>query len=125
GKGVSERLLKQFFSQQEKIELWETALTLEQLGDVRSVTQLTRALHDPNDHRRHAAARALGWIRPAGSRAATALIDALTDVSQPIEVREEAAESLACHHSSRAIPPLISVLTEPDVRIRFWAVFAF
>jgi len=38
GKGVSERLLKQFFSQQGKNELWETALTLEQLGDLRSAT---------------------------------------------------------------------------------------
>jgi hypothetical protein len=122
--GVSECLLQQFYSQQEKNELWETALTLEQLRDVRSVTRLIRALHDPNHHRRRAAARALGWIRPAGRRAATALINALMDVSQPAAVREEAAESLAYQGSSRAIPPLISVLMEPDVRIRFWAVFA-
>jgi HEAT repeat protein len=105
-------------------ELPETAITFEQLGDVRSVTHLARALNDPNHHRRYAAARALGWIRPAGSRSATALINALTDVSQSIEVREEAAESLAYHDSSRAIPPLISVLTDSDVRLRFWAVFA-
>jgi hypothetical protein len=39
-------------------------------------------------------------------------------------VREEAAESLAYSHYAQAIPPLISVLGEPDVRIRFWAVFA-
>jgi HEAT repeat protein len=39
-------------------------------------------------------------------------------------VREEAAESLAYLCSSRAIPPLISVLTDPHVGIRFWAVFA-
>lgn len=54
--------------------------------------------------------------------------NALTDVSQPPDVREEAAESLAylysIHDSIRAIPALISVLADPDVRIRFWAVFA-
>ncbi len=39
-------------------------------------------------------------------------------------MREEAAESLAYSHYAPAIPPLISVLDEPDVTIRFWAVFA-
>ena len=39
-------------------------------------------------------------------------------------VREEAAESLAYSNYKQAIPPLISVLAESDVRIRFWAVFA-
>jgi len=121
---VTEHLLKQFFSQEKKDELWETALTLERLGDVHSVKPLISALNDLNPHRRHAAARALGWIRRSGSRAASALINALTDVSQPLTVREEAAESLAYLDSSRAIPPLISVLTDSDVGIRFWAVFA-
>jgi HEAT repeat protein len=31
---------------------------------------------------------------------------------------------LAYLHSKASIPPLISVLSDPDVRIRFWAVFA-
>jgi HEAT repeat protein len=122
--GVTEHLLKQFFSQEGKDELWETALSLERLGDVRSVRPLIGALNDLNHHRRHAAARALGWIPRSGSRAASGLIKALTDVSQPLAVRAEAAESLANLYSSRAIPPLISVLTDSDVRIRFWAVFA-
>ncbi|HXI41408.1 MAG TPA: HEAT repeat domain-containing protein [Bryobacteraceae bacterium] len=121
---AAEYLLQQFFSQEGKDELWETALTLEHLGDVGSVRPLIDAVSDMNYHRRHAAARALGWIRKPGSRAVSALINALTDASQPLAVREEAAESLAYLDSSRAIPPLISILTDPEVRIRFWAVFA-
>ena len=122
--GVTEHLLRQFFAQEEKDELWETALTLERLGDVRSVRPLINALNDLNPHRRHAAARALGWIRRSGSRAASALIKALTDVSQPLAVRAEAAESLAYLYSSRSIPALISALADSHVCIRFWAVFA-
>lgn len=117
-------LLKQFFEQTEKVELWKTALSLEHLGDRCAIQPLIEALHDPNPHRRHAAARALGWIPKAGNRAADALIAALTDPSQPQPVREEAAESLAYLHSQRSIAALISVLSDPDERIRFWAVFA-
>ena len=57
-------------------------------------------------------------------QAGKALVRALLDKSQPQPVREEAAESLAYSNYPRAIPPLISVLDETDVRIRFWAVFA-
>lgn len=57
-------------------------------------------------------------------RAAKALVAALLDQSQPQPAREEAAESLAYSSNKQAIEPLISVLPEPDVRIRFWAVFA-
>ena len=102
----------------------ETALTLETLGDLRAVRPLIGALSDPNVDRRAAAARALGWIQGAGRRAANALSAALADLSQPVAVREEAAESLAYLHSPRAIPGLIRALSDPDVRIRFWAVFA-
>jgi HEAT repeat protein len=117
-------LLHQFFGQDEKDELWDTALVLETLSDRRAVGPLAGALNDPNPHRRHAAARALGWIPQAGNRAVEALIGALTDQRQLQPVREEAAESLAYLYSRRAIPPLISVLSDSDVRIRFWAVFA-
>ena len=122
--GVTEHLLKQFFSQEGKNELWETALTLEWLGDIRSVRPLINALNDLNHHRRHAAARALGWIPRPGSRAVNGLVAALTDVSQPLAVRAEAAESLAYLYSSRAVPALIAVLTDADVGLRFRAVFA-
>ena len=57
-------------------------------------------------------------------QAGKALVRALLDKSQPQPVREEAAESLAYSNYPRAIPPLISVLDETDVRMRFWAVFA-
>jgi HEAT repeat protein len=117
-------LLNLFFTQSEKIELWETALTIEHYGDPAAVPPLVDALYDANPHRRHAAARALGWIQPVRKRAAKALVQALLDKSQPQPVREEAAESLAYSGYEKAIDPLISVLTEPDVRIRFWAVFA-
>ncbi len=119
-----ETLLDLFFTQTDKIELWETALTIEHVSDPAAVPRLVAALSDANPHRRHAAVRALGWIWPIGRQAAKALVQALLDTSQPQPVREEAAESLAYSHYAQAIPPLISVLGEPDVRIRFWAVFA-
>lgn len=121
---IVDSLLSQFFTQEDRIELWETALTIETLGHRRAVPPLVRALDDHNPDCRHAAARALGWIPNAGGAAVTALINALTDPGQPQPVREEAAESLAYLGSNRATPALISVLKEPDVRIRFWAVFA-
>jgi HEAT repeat protein len=123
-RGVNLRLLDLFFTQTDKIELWETALTIEQGGLQAAVPRLIGALNDSNLDRRHAAARALGWIWPVGTRAAKALIGALLDKSQPQPVREEAAESLAYSRYAPAIPPLISVLDEFDTRMRFWAVFA-
>jgi HEAT repeat protein len=121
---VIRSLLDLFFVQTDKIELWETALTIEHFGDRAAVRPLAEALYDSNPHRCHAAARALGWIPKAGVRAAKALIRALSDKTQPQPVREEAAESLAYLGYAGAIPELISVLSEPDVRLRFWAVFA-
>jgi hypothetical protein len=123
-RGAMADLLDLFFAQTEKIELWETALTIEWFGDLAAVRPLAEALYDANPDRRHAAARALGRIPDARYRAAKALISALSDKSQPQPVREEAAESLAYLGYAGAIPVLISVLGEPDVRIRFWAVFA-
>jgi HEAT repeat protein len=113
-----------FFTQTGEIELWETALTIEHGADRTAVPRLVDALYDENPDRRHAAARALGWIWPVSRRVAKALVQALLDQSQPQPVREEAAESLAYSNYPRAIPPLISVLDETDVRMRFWAVFA-
>jgi HEAT repeat protein len=117
-------LLKLFFEQSEKGDLYTTALTLEQLSDRRAVQPLIRALlEDGNPHRRHAAARALGWIQRPGKAAALALARCLVDDTQPQPAREEAAESLAYVGRRETIEPLISVLNDPDVRIRFWAVF--
>jgi len=117
-------LLGLFFQQTGKHDLYATALTLESLDDRRAVPPLIRALlHDDNPHRRHAAARALGWIRQPGRAAALALARCLVDPAQPQPAREEAAESLAYVGTRETIMPLISVLRDPDVRIRFWAVF--
>jgi hypothetical protein len=123
-RGAVSSLLDLFFGQTDKIELWETALTIEHFGDRAAVRPLAEALYDSNPHRRHAAARALGWIPKAGRRAAKALVGALADKTQSQPVREEAAESLAYLGYAGAIPDLILVLGEPDVRLRFWAVFA-
>jgi HEAT repeat protein len=113
-----------FFEQTAKDDLYLTALTLETLNDRRAVPWLIPALLEgDNPHRRHAAARALGWIRPASRSAARALARCLVDPSQPQPAREEAAESLAYAGNAGTIDALISVLGEADVRIRFWAVF--
>lgn len=117
-------LLDQLASEDGKDELWDTALALEGLADVQAVTPLIAMLASPSAHRRRAVARALGWIPTAGHNSAVALSRLLTDSSQPAEVREEAAESLGYLNSVRAIAPLISVLHDADVRVRFWAVFA-
>lgn len=117
-------LLDLFFAQEGKDELYVTALTMEELNDARAVGPLIRALlEDGNPHRRHAAARALGWMRPAGRGAALALARCVTDTGQPQAAREEAAESLAYAGRVETIDALISVLNDSDVRIRFWAVF--
>lgn len=117
-------LLRLFFEQTDEGGLYETALAIEGLGDRRAVGPLIRALlEDRNPHRRHAAARALGWIRPPVRKAALALAQCLADPSQPQPAREEAAESLAYAGRRETIGPLISVLHDPDPRIRFWAAF--
>ena len=117
-------LLGLFFEQTGKDDQYATALTKEALNDRRAVPPLIRSLlHDDNPHRRHAAARALGWIQRPGRAAALALAPSLVDAAQPQPVREEAAESLAYVGTRETIEPLISVLRDPDVRIRFWAVF--
>lgn len=107
GRAVRE-LVGQFLRQEGKDELYMTALALEGLNDARAVPALIRALlEDSNPHRRHAAARALGWISRPGREAA----------------REEAAESLAYVGNAETVEALIGALADPDVRIRFWAVF--
>jgi HEAT repeat protein len=117
-------LLKLFFEQSEKDDLYVTALTLEELNDRLAVPILINALlEDSNPHRRHAAARALGWIRPSDRATARALARCLVDSTQPQPAREEAAESLAYVGTRETIDAIISVLRDPDVRIRFWAVF--
>jgi len=52
------------------------------------------------------------------------MVRAGTQDGQPVEVREEAAESLANSRSKTAIPALVSTLSDPYVGVRFWSVFA-
>src|SRR5438045_3001393 len=99
-------LLRLFFEQTEKDDLYATALTLESLDDRRAVPPLIRALlEDSNPHRRHGAARALGWIYHPGRAAALALARCLVDPAQPQPAREEAAESLAYVGTRETIDP--------------------
>jgi HEAT repeat protein len=122
--GAVSGLIDLFFAQKEKTELWETALAIEWFGEHAAIRRLIPALRDENSHRRHGAARALGWLPGANPRAAKVLVQALLDKSQPPMVREEAAQSLAYVECPEAVPALISVLDEADARLRFWAVFA-
>jgi HEAT repeat protein len=117
-------LLDLFFRGTDAVGIWEVALTMERARCDRVVPSLIRALRDDNPDRRHAAARALGWIWPVGRRAVDALARALVDPEQPEQVREQAAESLGYSFSRRAMKPLIAALRDPSPRIRFWAVLA-
>lgn len=117
-------LLRVFTSETEFQELYETALAIEETNNQRFVPHLAHTLlSDPNPHRRQAAARALGWIRPRSAQAARALARCLSDPTQPLPAREEAAESLAYVGNNSSIPTLIEALRDPDPRIRFWSTF--
>lgn len=123
-RGVTASLLRLFFAQSGQTELFTTALTLELLCDRSAVPPLIQALDaDPDPDRRHAAARALGWIDRPGRAAARALARCVADPSQPQAAREEAAESLAYVGNAGTIEALIAILRDPDVRLRFWGVF--
>jgi HEAT repeat protein len=118
--------LSAFFKSTGDIEIWNTALELEQITDRRAVKHISRAmifvLRDRDVRRRRAAARVLGWLRWPPPRAVDALIRTLHD-SDP-GVREEAAESLAYLHARRSIAPLIAALRDPAPNVRFFAAFA-
>jgi hypothetical protein len=118
-------LMGLFFEQTEKDDLYATALTIESLNDRHAVPRLIGSLlHDDNPHRRHAATRALGWIRQPGRAATLALAHSLVDAAQPQPAREEAAESLAYVGTRETIESLISVLRDPDVSSDWAAVAA-
>lgn len=74
-------LLDLFFTQTDETESWETALTIEHCADRTAVPRVADPLYDQNPDRRHAAARALGWIWPVSKRTAKALVQALLDRS--------------------------------------------
>lgn len=116
-------LLKEFFSLEELTDIYTAALTLEESEDIAAVGPLIRALHDKNPHRRHAAARALGWIGQSKRRAGRALTAMLADHTQTQAAHEEAAESLAYLDYAPSVPVLAKVVTESDPRMRFWACF--
>lgn len=63
-------------------------------------------------------------IRLRNGRVARALGKCLLDWSQPPEVLAEAAESLKYNESKAGVPALLQATIHPDVRVRFFAVFA-
>jgi HEAT repeat protein len=118
-------LLRLFLAQEEQDELYVTALAIEGCANHTAIPPLIEALlNDPNPHRRHAAARALGWIRKSQRSAARALAQSLADPEQPHAAREEAAESLAYVGTRESVGAMVNATRDPDVRIRFWATFA-
>ncbi len=117
-------LLRLFFTEEDSTELWNIALVIEALDDVRAVGPLIQALEDGNPHRRGATARSLGLINDPHARAVPGLMRVLTDSSQPVNVRTEAAESRAYLSSFKAIPALIAMLSDSNAEVRFWCVFA-
>jgi hypothetical protein len=123
-KRVRRKLLQLFFSQTKDPDVLETALTIERFNDRKLVPALIRALQDDNPHRRRGAARALGWIRGAGARAAGALVSVVLDRTQPGFVREEAAESLASYEYRWVVRRLAEALPGAEPGLQFWIAFA-
>ena len=95
---------------------------LEALGHPSAVDPLIRALSHANAGRKRAAVRALAWLDDR--RAIPALVRVLTDSSEAIDARVEAAEGLANLGAKRSLPAILSVLHDSSVEIRFWCVFA-
>jgi HEAT repeat protein len=121
---ASSILLRLFFAEEDQMELLNTALLMGHLDDIRTVGPLIQAIEDGNPHRRRAATQALGWINDPYARAVPGLARVLTDLSQPGDMRAGAANSLAYLHSLKILPDLISMLSDSNVEIRFWCVYA-
>jgi HEAT repeat protein len=127
---------------------------LGRLGRKRSAPALLRVLGDGNASVRAAAARALGELRSrravgpliatlqtdddaevrtaaayalgmlGDGRAVDSMIDVLGDDRELPGVRGMVAEALLDLGDRGAVPPLVAVLTDPAVEVRYWAAFA-
>jgi hypothetical protein len=117
----AQALTRRFLEEDSRAELIEIAKLVRELRMPLAVPALIQALDDSNVDRREAAAYALGFPG-SGMRAVQALSRVLTDSSELPHVRGLAAESL--HGQRKAVPVLLSVLSDPAVEVRFWAVWA-
>jgi PBS lyase HEAT-like repeat len=86
------------------------------------VAALQRALGDPLEARRYAAAHALGFIR-RDKRAIRPLIRVLENEQETASVRAQTAESLGMLCSRKAVRALIRCSTDDSAEVRFWCVF--
>jgi HEAT repeat protein len=127
---------------------------LGRMNDSRALPPLTAALYDPDPRIRAEAARALGSLdhpeavpaliavlesdADADTRMAAAyalgllgdpraidpLLAKLADTGEDPGVRGFAAEAFTWHRERRAVPALITALSDPSAVVRFWAAFA-
>lgn len=96
----------------------KAAEALGNLGDLRGVQPLVRALQDSDAEIRGSAALSLGIL--GDRKASRSLVIALND---PVfEVRQRAAEALSAIGSQEAIHPLIKMIEDPDPGNRALAV---
>jgi HEAT repeat protein len=117
-------LARLFESQQELAGLIDTGRVLVQWSGKLAVPALVEALRAGEPQHREAAAIALGEIYRRDRSAAQALLACLLNREEPAAIRAACAEALAHTGSKDCIASLLSVLHDPDVSIRFWAIFA-
>ncbi|MEO8052775.1 MAG: hypothetical protein ABI833_20385 [Acidobacteriota bacterium] len=118
-------LLRLFFEQTEEVDLRITALTLEALNDHWAVRPLIHALlEDANPHRRQPQrlGRSAGFGNPVELRHLRWLVASWIPRNRsPLASKRES--HCPTFGTGETIELPISVLRDPDVRIRFWSVF--
>jgi HEAT repeat protein len=103
-------------------DLWEAAKAISAEA-TELQTQLLRLLAEgERSDVRAAAAYALGMGRFGFGR--QALEESLEDVEEHSTVRGYAAEALAYLQSSDSLPVLCRHISDPDVAVRYWVIFA-
>lgn len=119
--------IERFFASQGHLEIYTSALVLEETKDRRVRDVLHRVLDNDSDpDRRHGAARALGWMYPC---TVTRAIDAslarfLRDTTQTPDARADAAESLKYGKGDGGRAALVAATRDQNVVVRFFAAFA-
>lgn len=104
-------------------ELMDLARDLSARNDPADVRGLQKALGDPLEARRYAAAYALGFSR-SDKRAVSPLIRVLENQQETPRVRAQAAECLGMLGKRKAMGALIQCSADESAEVRFWCVFA-
>jgi hypothetical protein len=104
---------------------WELTSSLHNVRLTRA--QETRVYHllreHPDEERRAATAQFL-WSAQTSPAVRRMLIECFEDRNETHNVRGRAAEALSSHGGLDAFRACIRQLSDPDARVRFWAVFA-